>query len=83
MSLVESFLSVDFLEAFFHFFRYNMANSDTWTVFERDEGFDAIDERMEAEFYRPLATFPTEPDPAMITRLINDDVRKQMTTLPI
>jgi len=82
MSLVESFLSFDFLEAR-PFFRYNMANSDTWTVFERDEGFDAIDESMEAEFYRPLATFPTEPDPATITRLINDDVRKQMTTLPI
>jgi len=61
--------------------RYNMANSDTWTIFERDEGYDAADKTMEAEYYRPLGTFPTEPDPATITRLIQDDVRKQMTTL--
>jgi adenylate kinase len=63
--------------------RYNLANSDSWTVFERDEGTVEIDGKtMTSEAYRPLATFPTEPEPATITKLIEDDVRKQMSTLP-
>ena len=66
--------------------RYNVANSKMWTVFERDEsryeGVDPTDQNMQAEVYRPLAVFPTEPDPAVITQLIQDDVRKQRATLP-
>jgi adenylate kinase len=59
--------------------RYNLANSRSWTVFLRQddkESLGAAPEELETESYTPLGNFPEEPDAAVITRLIEDHVRK-------
>ena len=114
--------------------RYNLANSDAWTVFERQaydtpQGLEGIRpfpppplpsarplalsvvrarslflalspsrppslsspslpplslslHACTGESYKPLGCFAEEPDATTITRLIQDDVRKQSKTLP-